>query len=60
MALNANVAAPVNASVAANVGAVGSEAVAIADQTAILSQQLQDVTADATTDQDATIDQNSG
>jgi len=57
VALNANVAAPVNASVAANVGAIGSEAIAVSDQTAIISQQLQDVTAEATTDQDATIDQ---
>ena len=57
LALNANVAAPVNGSVAANVGTIGSEAVAVSDQTAIISQQLQDVTAEATTHQDANIDQ---
>jgi hypothetical protein len=57
VALNANVAAPVNASVAANVGTIGSEAIAVSDQTAIISQQMEDVTAEAITDQDATIDQ---
>lgn len=57
VALNANVAAPVNGSVAANVGTIGSQAVAVADQTALISQQLQDVTAEATTNQNADINQ---
>jgi hypothetical protein len=57
VALNANVAAPINGSVSANVGGIGSEAVAVANQTAIISQQMQDVTAEAITHQDATIDQ---
>jgi hypothetical protein len=57
VALNANVAAPVNGSVAANVGTIGSEAVAVSDQTAILSQQLNDVKAEAITNQDAHINQ---
>jgi len=57
VAANANVAAPVNASVSANIGTIGAESIAIADQTAIISQQLQDVTAHATVDQDAEIDQ---
>jgi len=57
VALNANVAAPINGSVSANVGSVGSDAIAVANQTAIISQQMQDVTAEAVTHQDATIDQ---
>ena len=57
MALNANVAAPINGSVSANVGTIGSQAVAIADQTALISQQMQDVTAEAVTHQDADIHQ---
>jgi hypothetical protein len=54
------VAAPIDAAVAANVGTIGSQAVAIADQTAIITQRLEDVTAHATVDQDAEIDQNGG
>jgi hypothetical protein len=57
VAANANVAAPIDAAVAANVGAIGSEAVAVADQTAIISQQLNEVTAQATAEQNAEIDQ---
>jgi hypothetical protein len=57
VALNANVAAPINGSVSANVGTIGSQAVAIADQTAIISQQMQDVTAEAVTHQDSNIHQ---
>ncbi|MFL6090267.1 MAG: hypothetical protein ACJ71Z_09015 [Aeromicrobium sp.] len=40
VAANANVAAPVDAAVAANVGSVGSNAVSVADQDAIIDQQL--------------------
>ena len=57
VAANANVAAPIDASVAANVGAIGSESTAIASQTAILNQDLDGVTADATADQNADITQ---
>jgi hypothetical protein len=57
VALNANAAAPVNGSVAANVGTIGSSAIAVSDQTALISQQMQDVTAEATTDQNADVNQ---
>jgi hypothetical protein len=56
VAANANVAAPVDAAVAANIGTIGSEATAIADQTVGISQSLTG-TAEATADQNATIDQ---
>jgi hypothetical protein len=55
VALNANVAAPIDASVAANVASVGSTATAIADQSAVVVQHLDGVTADATAAQDSTI-----
>ena len=55
VAANANVAAPIDAGVAANVGSVGSESTAIASQTAILDQDLDGVTADATAAQNADI-----
>jgi hypothetical protein len=57
VAANANVAAPIDAAVAANVGSIGSEAVAVADQTAVITQHLEDVTAQATVEQNAEIDQ---
>lgn len=57
VAANANVAAPIDAAVSANIGSVGSEAVAVADQAAIVTQDLDGVVADATADQDATITQ---
>ena len=57
VAANANVAAPIDAAVAANIGSVGSDAVAVADQDAIISQNLEDVTAEATADQDADVQQ---
>jgi hypothetical protein len=57
VAANANVAAPIDAAVAANVGSIDSDAVAVADQTAIISQELDDVTAEATVDQDSEIEQ---
>jgi hypothetical protein len=57
VAANANVAAPIDASVAANVGSIDSEATAIADQDAVISQHLDDVSAEATADQQSEIDQ---
>lgn len=57
VALNANIAAPINASVAANVASIGSEAVAVADQSAVIVQDLDGVTAEATAAQDSTITQ---
>jgi hypothetical protein len=57
VAANANVAAPIDAAVAANVASIDSSSTAIADQTAIINQSLDDVTASATADQDADITQ---
>jgi hypothetical protein len=57
VAANANVAAPIDASVAANVGSIDSEATAVADQDAVISQHLDDVSAEATADQQSEIDQ---
>jgi hypothetical protein len=57
VAANANVAAPIDAAVAANVASVGSEAVAVADQDAVINQQLDDVTAEATAEQTSEITQ---
>ena len=56
VAANANVAAPIDAAVAANIGSIGSEAIAVADQDALIVQQLDGV-AEATADQDSTITQ---
>lgn len=55
VAANANVAAPINAAVSANIGTIGSQSVAIADQTAIITQTMEDVTAEAVAAQDATV-----
>src|SRR5689334_16248343 len=52
VAANANVAAPIDAAVSANIGSVGSDATAVAQQDAIITQ---DINADAT----ATADQQS-
>jgi hypothetical protein len=57
VALNGNVAAPVNAGAAANILTVGSTAGAMATQDAIITQHLDDVVADATADQDSQIGQ---
>jgi hypothetical protein len=57
VAANANVAAPIDAAVAANIGSIGSEAVAVADQDVLINQELNDVVANATADQDSTITQ---
>ena len=56
VAANANVAAPIDAAVAANIASVGSTAVASADQDSIIVQNLDGV-ATATADQDVTMDQ---
>ena len=55
VAANANVAAPIDASVAANIASVGSEAIAVADQTAVITQNLDGVTAEATAAQTAEV-----
>lgn len=57
VAANANVAAPIDASVGANIASVGSEATAVADQSGSISQHLDDVTAEATADQQSDINQ---
>lgn len=57
VAANGNVAAPIDAAVAANIGSIDSEATAVAQQTAIINQDLDGVTADATADQDSQITQ---
>ena len=56
VAANANVAAPIDAAVAANVGSIGSEATAVAQQDAIITQNI-DANAEATADQQSTITQ---
>jgi hypothetical protein len=57
VAANANAAAPIDAAVSANVGSVDSTATAIANQQAIINQDLDGVTAQATAAQDASITQ---
>jgi hypothetical protein len=57
VAANANVAAPIDAAVSANIGTVDSESTAIADQSAVINQDLDDVTAEATAEQNAEITQ---
>jgi hypothetical protein len=59
VAANANVAAPIDAAVGANVLSVGSEAGALADQDSVIVQDLDGV-AEATATQDATVDQSGG
>jgi len=56
VAANANVAAPIDASVAANVGTVDSHAVSIAQQDAVINQDIEG-SANATTDQTSSINQ---
>ena len=56
VAANANVAAPIDAAVAANVASVGSEATAVADQDSIIVQNREG-TAEANANQDATVNQ---
>jgi hypothetical protein len=57
VAANANVAAPINAAVGANIGSDGSVAQALADQQVNINQSLDDVSAEATAEQNAEIDQ---
>ncbi len=57
VAANANIAAPIDAAVAANIGSIDSEATAVARQTAIINQDLDGVTADATAEQNSEITQ---
>src|SRR5688572_9358899 len=59
LALDADVAAPIDAAVAANVLSVDSEAQALASQDSLISQDL-DGTAEATAIQDANLDQSGG
>jgi hypothetical protein len=56
VAANANVAAPIDAAVAANVASVGSVAVASADQDSIIAQTLDGV-AEANADQTVDMEQ---
>ncbi len=56
VAANANVAAPIDAAVAANIGTIDSEATAIAEQDAIINQQI-DGSATATADQQSDLQQ---
>ena len=57
VAANANIAAPIDAAVAANIASQGAVAQAAAVQNLQITQTLEDVTASATADQDADIDQ---
>jgi hypothetical protein len=57
VAANANAAAPINAAASANVASVDSTSTAIADQQAIINQDLDGVTAQATAAQNAQIQQ---
>jgi hypothetical protein len=57
VAANANVAAPINAAVGANIGSDGAVAQALADQQVNINQSLDDVSAEATAEQNAKIDQ---
>ena len=57
VAANANVAAPIDAAVAANIGSDGAVAQALADQQVNINQSLEDVSAEATAEQNAEIDQ---
>jgi hypothetical protein len=56
VAANANVAAPIDAAVAANIGSIGSEATAISQQDALITQDI-DANAEATAAQQSGITQ---
>jgi hypothetical protein len=56
VAANANVAAPINAAVSANVAALGSESIAVAEQTGGITQSIEG-SAQATADQVSEINQ---
>lgn len=57
VAANANIAAPIDAAVAANIGSIDSSATAVAQQTAIINQDLDGVLAEANADQNSEITQ---
>lgn len=57
VAANGNIAAPIDAAVAANIGSVDSSATALADQTAVITQDIDDASAEATADQTSTVTQ---
>jgi hypothetical protein len=57
VAANANVAAPIDAAVAANIGSDGAVAQSMAVQDVDIVQTMDDVSADATADQDADVQQ---
>lgn len=57
IAANANVAAPIDAAVGANIGSPDSVAEALAPQDVVIDQHLDNVTADATAQQDANVTQ---
>ncbi|HEX4717901.1 MAG TPA: hypothetical protein VH300_05180, partial [Thermoleophilaceae bacterium] len=57
VAANGNVAAPIDAAVSANVGSEGSTAEALAPQEVNINQHLDDVSANATAEQDADVSQ---
>jgi hypothetical protein len=57
VAANANIAAPIDASVAANVASIDSHATSLAQQTAIVHQDLDGVQANADATQDSSISQ---
>jgi hypothetical protein len=56
VAANAHVAAPIDAAVSAKVGSIGLEATAVAQQDAIITQDI-DANAEATADQQSSITQ---
>lgn len=56
VAANANVAAPIDAAVAANIGSIDSQAYAVAEQDAIISQHIEGE-ANATADQQSDLRQ---
>jgi hypothetical protein len=56
VAANANAAAPIDAAVSANIGSIGSDATAVAQQDAIIDQNI-DANATATADQASQINQ---
>ncbi len=56
VAANANVAAPIDAAVAANIGSIGSQAYAVADQDALITQHIEGA-ANASADQQSNLEQ---
>jgi hypothetical protein len=57
VAANANVAAPIDAAVSANIGSDHAVAQSLADQQVDIHQSLDNVEANATAEQDSTVDQ---